>query len=133
MNSSKQHNYCYSMIKPIFLSLAIITILSCTEKKSVPDGVIPPVKMAQIISEIYMAEYKAKNVGVKADSIQKLFQHYEMRTYEQFNTSDSLYKTSFEYYLNYPEKLESIYDMVIDSLSLKQQVIEKTKSTSKNR
>ncbi|MFQ3213277.1 MAG: hypothetical protein ACJAT1_001396 [Marivirga sp.] len=133
MNSSLQQNYFYVMTKHILFSLAIITILSCTEKKTEPDGIITPIKMAEIISEIYISEYKVRNVGVKADSIATLFHHYEMRTYEQYNTTDSLYKASFEHYLNYPEQLESIYDMVIDSLSLKQQVLEKTKSMTKNR
>lgn len=119
------------MIKQILISIAIITIVSCTEKKSVPDGIIPPTKMAQIISEIYLSEYKAKNIGLKPDSAKELYNHYEMRTYDKFNTTDSAYKISFEYYLNNPAKLESVFDMVIDSLSLQEQILEKNKVITK--
>lgn len=133
MNFTLFQNYYHAMIKRVLFTIAIITILSCTEKKSVPDGIIPPEKMAQIISEIYSSEYKVKNFSIKADSSKILFRHYELRTFDQFETTDSIYKKSFEYYLNYPAKLEAIYDIVIDSLSLREQVLEKKIQMKKKR
>jgi hypothetical protein len=107
--------------------IAIITIVSCSGKEQRPKGVIPPEKMALILSDIYVAEHKASNIGLKLDSSRNVMRHYELKTFEEHNTNDSIYKESFKFYLENPDQLESIYDIVIDTLSLREQVINATK------
>jgi hypothetical protein len=102
--------------------IAIITIVSCSGKEDRPKGIIPPEKMAVILSDIYLAEYKAGNIGLKYDSSKTVLHHYELKIFEEHNTNDSIYKESFKYYLEHPQKLESIYDIVIDTVSLRSQV-----------
>ncbi len=108
--------------------IAILIIVSCTQKNDVPKGVIPPEKMANILSEIYTAEHKASNIGLKFDSSKIVMRHYELKIFDENNTNDSIYKQSFAYYLENPSKLESVYDIVIDSLSLREQVLEANKN-----
>ncbi len=78
--------------------------------------------MAVILSDIYLAEYKAANIGVKLDSSKIVLRHYELKIYEDHGTNDSIYKESFKYYLEHPDKLETIYDIVIDTVSLRDQI-----------
>lgn len=104
--------------------VAILIIVSCTQKNEIPKGILPPEKMANILSQIYEAEHKATNIGLKYDSQKVVLRHYELMILEQNNTNDSIYKESFTYYLEHPEKLETVYDIVIDSMSLREQVIE---------
>ncbi|RUA35586.1 MAG: hypothetical protein DSY77_02375 [Bacteroidetes bacterium] len=102
--------------------IAILIIVSCSGKEELPKGVIPPEKMAVILSDIYVAEYKATQIGLKNDSAKQVLRHYELKIFEDHETNDSIYKESFKYYLEHPDQLEAIYDIVIDTVSLRNQV-----------
>lgn len=114
-------NISIKMRKLIYI-IAILTIVSCSGKEELPKGIIPPEKMALILSDIYLAEHKAANISLKPDSSKVVFRHYELKILEDYNTNDSVYKESFRYYLEFPEKLEAVYDIVIDTVSLREQV-----------
>lgn len=114
--------------------IAILTIVSCSGKEERPKGVIPPEKMALILSDIYFAEYKATHIGLKNDSAEKILRHYELKIFEDHETNDSVYKESFKYYLEHPNQLEAVYDIVIDTVSLRDQVSNANSNTeNKNR
>lgn len=102
--------------------IAILIIVSCSGKEERPKGIIPPEKMAVILSDIYLAEFKASKIGLKQDSSKIVLRHYELKIFEDHNTNDSIYKESFKYYLEHPDQLEKIYDIVIDTVSLRNQV-----------
>ncbi|WP_375581425.1 DUF4296 domain-containing protein [Marivirga tractuosa] len=109
------------MRKLIYI-IAILTIVSCSGKEERPKGVIAPEKMAVILSDIYLAEHKAANIGLTQDSAKVVLRHYELKIFEDHNTNDSIYKESFKYYLDHPATLEAVYDIVIDTVSLREQV-----------
>ncbi|GAA5037557.1 hypothetical protein GCM10011506_34040 [Marivirga lumbricoides] len=113
--------------------VAILIIVSCTQKNEIPKGILPPEKMANILSQIYEAEHKATNIGLKYDSQKVVLRHYELMILEQNSTTDSIYKESFTYYLEHPEKLETVYDIVIDSMSLREQVMDANREKANNK
>lgn len=102
--------------------IAILTIVSCSGKEERPKGIIAPEKMAVILSDIYLAEYKAANIGLKQDSSRVILRHYELKIFDDHGTNDSIYKESFKYYLEHPDQLEIVYEIVIDTVSLREQV-----------
>jgi hypothetical protein len=112
---------------------AILTIVSCTQKDDIPKGVLQPAKMANILAEIYEAEHKATNIGLKYDSSKVVMRHYELKIFEENNTTDSIYKQSFSYYLEHPDKLELVYDIVIDSMSLREQIFDANRQKANNK
>jgi hypothetical protein len=114
-------NISIKMRKLIYI-IAILTIVSCSRKEERPKGIIPPEKMALILSDIYLAEHKAANIGLNLDSSKVVLRHYELKIFDDHNTNDSIYKESFKYYLDHPGKLEAVYDIVIDTVSLREQV-----------
>jgi ADP-glucose pyrophosphorylase len=109
------------MRKLIYI-FAILTIVSCSEKKERPKGILAPEKMALILSDIYVAENKVTSVGISTDSAEEVLRHYELKIFDQYGIDDSTYKESFKYYLENTKQLESVYDIVIDTLSLREQV-----------
>ena len=117
------------MRKLLYL-FAILIIVSCSKKQDSTKGILPPDQMAIIIAEIYHAEHKATNVGLRYDSSKKVLKHYELKIFEQYGTTDSVYKESFKYYLENPQALETVYDIVIDTLSLREQVQTATKKSN---
>lgn len=114
-------NINIKMRKLIYI-LAILTIVSCSGKKQAPKGVIPAEKMAVILSDIYLSEFKISSVNIRNDSAKKVMRNYELKIFEEHGTNDSIYKESFKYYLENPDQLEAIYDIVIDTVSLREQV-----------
>lgn len=106
------------------LIIASIIICSCSGKNDVPNGILDKEQMANVLIDIYDAEYKAQHVGVNYDSSKVLFRHYELKILEEHGINDSVYRKSFAYYLDNPIEFESVYDIVIDSLSLQEQVDE---------
>ncbi len=121
------------MKKSILFIFAILIIVSCSKKENVPNGIISPAKMASIIADIYNAEYTVQHAGIPTDSSKLMFRHYELKIFEDYGVNDSIYKNSFTYYLEHPEMLESVYDIVIDSLSLQDQLREVARKNSKEK
>lgn len=120
-------------MRKLIYPVAILIIVSCTQKDDIPKGVLPPEKMANILAQIYEAEHKATNIGLKYDSSKIVMRHYELKIFEENNTSDSIYKESFSYYLENPQKLELVYDIVIDSMSLREQVLDANRQKLNNK
>ena len=77
--------------------------------------------MVQVLTEIYLAEEKAGNLGIPYDSIKKVFSRFDSKIFEKKAISDSTFRRSMEYYMTQPKKLEGIYAALIDSLSLEAQ------------
>jgi len=67
-----------------------------------------------------MAEAKLNNYSIPYDSANKLFIPFEESVLKKYGVSDStLYKT-YQYYFDHPKEMEKIYEIVIDSLSLRE-------------
>lgn len=106
----------------IFL-FAIIAICSCSKKNDLPKGVINIDKMAMYLVDIYEAEAKVTAMRVKKDSAAILFRHYELQIQEKYGLNDSTYRHSYKYYLDNPHLLEKAYDIVIDSLGVRERLL----------
>ena len=114
-------NITIKMRKLIYI-IAILTIVSCSGKEERPKGILAPEKMALILSDIYLAEQKASSIGLHQDSAKIVLRHYELKIFDDYGTNDSIYKESFKYYLDNPVQLEAVYDIVIDTVSLREQI-----------
>ena len=77
-------------------------------------------QLTKIMIEFYMAEAKLNNYSIPYDSANKLFIPFEESVLKKYGVSDStLYKT-YQYYFDHPKEMEKIYEIVIDSLSLRE-------------
>jgi hypothetical protein len=105
----------------IITGFFIMSILSCSNKNDVPDGILSKEEMAQILTEFYLKEARVNNIHVSQDSSRKLMEYYRFKYAEQTGIPDSIVEASYQYYLSHPVALGEIYDRVIDSLALKEQ------------
>jgi len=106
----------------------IITVFSCTEKKSngeygegihKPDDLISNGKMINILYDIHLSEafseyYKEKKDG-KTDLSSKDFYKSVLDRYE---VSDSTLSISILYYSSFPKKYEKLYDQVNERIGM---------------
>jgi Domain of unknown function (DUF4296) len=107
---------------------ALITIWSLTaglicfscSRENAPKDILPQDQLTQIMIEFYLGEAKLSNYSLAYDSARKLFIPYEESVLKKYGVSDStLYKT-YQYYFDHPAELEKLYEIVIDSLSLRE-------------
>lgn len=110
-------------MKNFLLLIPFILLFGCV-KNQVPEDVIPPEQMTSILIDIYISEAKVKVLSINHDSAGKLFQAFEQQVYEKHHIDSSTYTKSYEYYLNNLEAMEKIYAAVIDSLSLRERLVE---------
>ena len=121
----------YGMIKlvnrkaliPGVLTILLVTpglFTGCTNKGK-PHGLLGKDEMVRVMTELYLAEQKAATVGVSRDSTTQMFRVMSPAIFEQLATSDSVFRFSFDYYMENPIVMEEIYTALIDSLNLREQ------------
>ena len=104
----------------LFLVLVLV-ISSCSKREKMPAGILSQPQMVNLLSEVYVTEQKVTKTGIKYDSAKMVFERMKGKIFEKAGTSDSIFKVSFDYYVEHPKELENIYTALVDSLNLKEQ------------
>ena len=78
--------------------------------------------MAEVMMDVYLLESKVRDLSLKQDSTKVIYDYYENKIWSSHGIDDSLYRLSFEYYINHPEEMSEIYSIMVDSLSLKERL-----------
>lgn len=107
--------------------LAVASLTAC-KKETRPAGILSPEEFSKVLVEVYLAEARMNSTALQRDSAVKLFAAYETKMLQQFDLPDSVVRKTQQYYVDHPEQLEKIYDSVIDTLSLRQQKVNKKAS-----
>jgi len=79
-------------------------------------------QVAVFLKDLYMLEAKIKELKLTEDSAKIIFEYYEQNLFEEHNMEDSLYRESFEYYMEEINSLAKVYEIIADSLSLEEQL-----------
>lgn len=77
-------------------------------------------QLADLMVEIYTGEARMTNLSLLNDSAIKLFRPFEEALFQKRGIPDSIMKVTFRYYVEHPVELERVYDVVIDTLSLRE-------------
>lgn len=102
--------------------LAIIILSSCRGETK-PEGILTHAQMVDWIRAVYIAEARTSKYAPVPDSAYKYFLPYQDSLRVKKGISEEVLRESFKYYFGNPKELESIYETVIDSLSLQEQVL----------
>ncbi len=99
--------------------IPILFLLACETRPKAPSNCIPKEKMAEIVSEMIIAEAAFNtnilNSGI-ADSSSKI------SVLKAHNTSYKNFEESYKYYCYEPEDLKSIYDVAQEIILSKKQM-----------
>lgn len=77
--------------------------------------------MVEIMEDLYIAEEKVNYLALSRDSAVAVAALMENKVFEKAAISDSLFRKSFDYYMERPREMELIYTALVDSLQLKEQ------------
>ncbi len=111
-------------MQKLLIAFFIITIVSCNSSKK-PDGVLTQSQLSALLVDIYLAESRLESMSVAKDSSIRFFIPFEEKLLKAKGIPDSVLKKTYSYYLANPKELEQVYDVVIDTLVVREQRIGK--------
>lgn len=94
-------------------------MISCGEVR--PDEVLSKEEMVRVLEELYIAEEKVNQLALSRDSARKVFEALRPKVFESAAISDTVFRKSFDYYMERPRELELIYTALVDTLQLSEQ------------
>lgn len=100
----------------------MLIIFSCSQD-STPDNVIPKDKMIGILLDIHIAEAKVNELRMPLDSALSYYLFLQNKTFEKHDTDSATYHYSMDYYSKNISKLDKIYEVVLDSLNLRAEIV----------
>ena len=91
--------------------------------KKIPEGVIRQDKMTQVLIDLHIAESKVNSLSLNADSTGCLIDILTQRVLEEHELDHETYLRSYNFYMNDIRMMESVYGRVVDSLSLRYELL----------
>jgi hypothetical protein len=111
-------------VKKVFLILALFTCTFCSKKKAEnPKDLYSMEQVAVFLKDLYILQEQVKDLKLRDDSAKVVFTYYETKLYEKHNMNDSIYRESFKYYIDDVKGLTRIYEIIADSLSLEERLM----------
>ena len=89
-------------------------------------------QVADFMKDVYLLQEQVKELKLADDSAKVIFQYYENQLFEEHDLNDSIYRESFKYYMDDVTGLAKIYEMIADSLSLDEKLINANKYTEED-
>ena len=113
---------------------ALVLLIGCglgekTQKK--PENLLNKNKITRILIDLHLAEAEVSALNLTKDTSQYLYQQYQSHILNQYNTTDSIYYQSYDYYLEQPDIFEEIYETVVDTLSSRRRRYEQDERKSR--
>ncbi|RLD54005.1 MAG: hypothetical protein DRJ01_18620, partial [Bacteroidetes bacterium] len=113
-----------------FYLLSVVLLFTACENKTekpVEEGIIPEAKMVEIIYDLHLTD---ATIGIKhinkRTKTKKIVKYYSS-VLKKHGYTRSQFDESIKYYSINPDKLNNIYDKVIQELSKKQELIKQEK------
>jgi len=102
-----------------YLFILICLLFACSNSdEKIPENILSETKFELLLKEIHLVEatfelHKTKGMGKAKNELANSYQNI----YSEYAISEEDFKTSLEYYSVNPEKLEKIYDKVLEELT----------------
>jgi hypothetical protein len=100
----------------------MLLLISCGNSRE--DTYLSQQKMVDILIDMHINEAKVENLSLSRDSSSQLYQYLEEKVLERHQVSDSVYSQSMNYYMSQPRIMNRIYMVVVDSLSLRERLLD---------
>jgi hypothetical protein len=108
------------VLKKILPVLFSFILFSCIKPEEPTADIIPKDSMAQILIDIHLAEAKVAVKNPSPDTGQMMYEYYKRGIYKNYNISPQRFNSSLEFYTRNVTELNQIYEVVVDSLSLRE-------------
>ncbi len=97
---------------------------ACSERMvEKPDNLMSKQQMTAFLIDSHLIEGNLQTIKINRDSLEKIFFNLETDLYKKHNIDSEQWIQSYHYYLHQLDDLSEIYDAVIDSLNLKEKML----------
>src|SRR4051794_24635040 len=96
----------FMMMRALGMCLVFLFVGAGCSKMGKPAGVLDKKDMVKTMTEVYLGEQRVATVGVSRDSTAQIFSQMSPRIFEKLGTTDSIFRKSFDYYLEHPVEME---------------------------
>jgi hypothetical protein len=108
-------------VKRLFCILFCLSLLGCTQNKSkVPDNLVQENEMVQILADIHTAEARVENNVVYPDTAMMAFNYLQSQILKKHGVTQKQFERTYRYYLNHLEEMDKLYEVIVDTLSLRE-------------
>ena len=115
----------------ILFFLALLFLGACIGS-NVPDGIIKPDKMVNLMVDVHIVDGSIYNIdSPQPDSLYKYGINRYLKVFKNHYTDSLQFKKSMEYYSLHPEQLEEMYAEITEILQAKNDSINKIDSLNK--
>ncbi|GAB2597099.1 DUF4296 domain-containing protein [Spirosoma areae] len=96
-------------------------IAACTNPEDKPpEGLIDEEQMAELLTEIHIAEARVSRLGLRSiDSSNLAYKHIESQLFKKFRVDTAIYRKSYIFYSSHPGDMERVYKKVTEKLKKK--------------
>ncbi len=112
------------MQKTLLLYIGLGILLTSCEpveahyKKEAPDDLISEETMTQMLIDVHIIEGARSGTRILGDTVPA--KDYYDALYAKYEVTKAQYDTNFKYYSHFPTIMTDMYDVVIDSLNLRE-------------
>lgn len=110
-------------MKRLSVLFLFFLLAACIDQKGTPDGILSKQKMVDFLIDLHIIEARLNTVRFPQDSVKLFFPDIEKELFEKHNITDSIYFVSYQYYLENVKEMEEIYTAVVDSLSIRERIL----------
>lgn len=104
------------------VAFSCLLLFSCSQKKEIPENIIPKEKMVQILADMYQTEAVLTNLDHKrGDNTLILKNTYLPIILKEYEVSSSDYDSSYTWYMSDKDEAINLIQSVKDSLEKRQQ------------
>ncbi|OKS86551.1 DUF4296 domain-containing protein [Mucilaginibacter polytrichastri] len=111
-------------INLFFLGLLFFTACS---NHDTPNGVIPPKKMINLLTEVHIIDGSLYTVSQAPDTLYKYGTARYLDMFKRYDTDSTQFKKSMEYYTGNPDAMEKMYDQILLNLTAKTDSLNKVR------
>lgn len=95
----------------------ILVFMSCVENSKVPKDILKKEKIAEILTEIHLAEARVSKMELGSmDSSVVVFNKLQKDIWAKFEVDSALYKKSYAFYASNPESMNELYEIISKNL-----------------
>ena len=109
------------LMKKISICISIGFLLAACQTKEKPKEVMSQAQLSAFLIDVYLAEARLEQISKPKDSTMKYFLPFEEKLLKQHGVSDSVVRITYAYYMEHPKELEQVYDVVIDTLMVREE------------
>ena len=111
--------------------ILLVLIFSCHSPER-PKDVLTHEQLSALLVDVYLAEARIEGIPKIRDTTIRYFMPFEDRLLKSRGISDTVMRVTYSYYMEHPKELETIYDVVIDTLNLRESKANRVPTASTN-